>query len=337
MIANDRRGLKFRLWTGLFLFCILAFNVSPPSSAAVTNPPELVADINQQIGVEDGNPDSLVAIGPTVFFSVFDDFHGRELWKSDGTVAGTVLVADIAPGNRSSIPTLLTNINDTVFFVADDGVNGFELWQSDGTSAGTVLVADIAPGNSSSNPTLLTNVIGTLYFTADDGVNGRELWQSDGTAEGTVLVKDIFPEIDGVSGFPNSSFPDELTNVNGTLFFSADDGVNGKELWQSDGTAAGTMLVADILPSVQSSAPLVLTNVNGTLFFVADDGLNGVELWQSDGTSAGTVLVADILAGSGSSQPDDLTNVNGRCFSVLTTASTERSFGKATVPKPGQF
>src|SRR5256885_1520773 len=102
-----------------------------------------------------------------------------------------------------------------------------------------------------------------------------------------VLVKDI-------NASPGASFPHDLANVNGTLFFSANDGTHGDELWKSDGTAAGTVLVKDINPGSADSSPSDLTNVNGTLFFVADDGTNGRELWKSDGTAAGTVLVKDI-------------------------------------------
>ena len=79
--------------------------------------------------------------------------------------------------------------------------------------------------------------------------------------------------------------------MGGTLFFAADDGANGSELWKSDGTAAGTVLVKDITPgSRRGSCPSDLTNVNGTLFFAANDGTSGRELWKSDGTAAGTVL-----------------------------------------------
>ncbi|MEB3831575.1 ELWxxDGT repeat protein, partial [Phormidium sp. CCY1219] len=72
-----------------------------------------------------------------------------------------------------------------------------------------------------------------------------------------------------------------------------DDGTNGFELWKSDGTAAGTVLVKDIRSGSGSSNPSNLTNINGTLYFGADDGTNGFELWKSDGTAAGTVLVKD--------------------------------------------
>jgi ELWxxDGT repeat protein len=64
------------------------------------------------------------------------------------------------------------------------------------------------------------------------------------------------------------------------LFLWADDVVNGRELWKSDGTAAGTVLVGDIWSGSPSSFPAWLYYVNGTLFFSADDGVNGRELWK---------------------------------------------------------
>ena len=85
------------------------------------------------------------------------------------------------------------------------------------------------------------------------------------------MVKDINPG----SGGPD---PYHLTNVNGTLFFAGNDGVHGRELWKSNGTAAGTVLVKDINPAVQRPRTpyFELTNVNGTLFFQANDGVHGL-------------------------------------------------------------
>src|SRR5262249_52998179 len=138
---------------------------------------------------------------------------------------------------NSSSPSDLTNVNGTLFFTAYDG-NGTKLWKSDGTEAGTVVVSSVVWFLGS-----LTNFNGTLFFSADDGTNGRELWKSDGTAGGTVLVKDIYPGSTYYSSgynsgyIPNSSSPGNLTNVNGTLFFTAGDDTTGYELWKSDGTA----------------------------------------------------------------------------------------------------
>jgi ELWxxDGT repeat protein len=92
------------------------------------------------------NPSGLTAVDGTLFFSAFDDSRGEELWKSDGTEAGTVLVKDIEPGPGDSSPVHLTNVNGILFFSAFDDAHGFELWKSDGTKAGTVLVKDIEPG-----------------------------------------------------------------------------------------------------------------------------------------------------------------------------------------------
>jgi ELWxxDGT repeat protein len=117
---------------------------------------------------------------------------------------------------------------------------------------------------------------------------------SDSTGANVFLVKDI------LAGSESSS-PAALVDVNGTLFFTATDGINGNELWKSDSTAAGTVLVKDINSDSAGSGPSRLTNVNGTLFFTANDGTNGWELWKSDGTEAGTVLVKDLTPGSGSS------------------------------------
>jgi len=75
--------------------------------------------------------------------------------------------------------------------------------------------------------------------------------------------------------FSADSDPSQLVNINGTAFFGADNGINGNELWKSDGTPAGTVLVKDINPGLISSSIRNLTNVNGTLFFTTSDGTNG--------------------------------------------------------------
>jgi ELWxxDGT repeat protein len=102
-----------------------------------------------------------------------------------------------------------------------------------------------------------------------------------------------------------------LTNVSNTLFFAANDGTSGMELWKTDGTESGTKLVKDINPGSSSSSIGYLIRVYNTLFFVANNGINGTELWKSDGTTAGTVMVKDIRPGSMGGNPSALADVNG--------------------------
>jgi ELWxxDGT repeat protein len=238
------------------------------------------------------NPDKFVVVDGKVLFTADDGMHGRELWRTDGTEAGTVLVKDINAGPRGSFsePTLTAVVNGVMLFSADDGVHGSELWRSDGTAKGTVLVKDIGPGSA---PAFLGDslVVGnTLFFSATD-LSGAELWKSDGTEFGTVQVADINPG-------PAGSAPVRFTESSGIIFFVANDGTYGCELWRTDGTAAGTVLVKDVDPGQECiravgpygifvyTGPWSLTDVSGTLFFVQGDAL-----WKTDGTATGTAPV----------------------------------------------
>jgi ELWxxDGT repeat protein len=190
------------------------------------------------------NPSNLTAVGSTLFFTAYEDLNGTELWKSDGTDAGTVMVKDIATGDCdgspcSSVPEYLTAVGNTLYFSAYDDANGDELWKSDGTSGGTVLVKDIWVGPSSgSNPTNLTALGSTLYFSADDGTNRRELWKSDGTGAGTSMVENINPNVG------SGSAPMFFSASASTLFFRADNGTVGIELWALRPIASEDLLAA---------------------------------------------------------------------------------------------
>jgi ELWxxDGT repeat protein len=272
------------------------------------------------------SPRNLNVFNNKLYFSASDGVSGDELWVSDGTSAGTQLVADIEPNQSSSSPAQLIVLNNQLYFVAFNNASGRELWVTDGATNGTQLVKDINPSNSqyASRPRFLTVLNNQLYFTANDDVNGSELWVSDGTTTGTQLVADIDPIApDDIYLSRGNSFPDYLTAFNNKLYFAASDSIKGRELWVSDGTAAGTQLVKDINPGSNGSYPRPGNNgtypfnfveLNNKLYFVADDGINGAELWVTDGTSSGTQLVADI--NSGSSFPGYLTALNNKLFFV---------------------
>lgn len=283
---------------------------------------DLFADVNI-LGVSSSIGEA-VELGGETFFVADDGKTGSELWKTDGTEAGTVQVKDILPGPDTSSPSELTVVGGEIFFTALDDTNETDLWKTDGTESGTVLVYD-ANASSVYYLTQLTESGGKLFFTAEDATPGNEtgyeLWVSDGTSAGTQLVRDINPDQSVIDR------PQELTDVNGTLFFTSyDNGYYNRELWKSDGTAAGTVMVADLGidpgddlvdpsdddPTI-SSYPSGLTNVDGVLYFAAEDFELGIELFKSDGTEAGTVMVAD-LDPAGSSDPTELTAFNGEVF-----------------------
>jgi ELWxxDGT repeat protein len=261
---------------------------------------ELVADINDTPSYPATNPAAITEFNGFAVYSAETATTGRELWRSDGTLAGTSVIKDIVPGSGSANPVALTNVNGVLYFVATTPANGAELWRSDGTAAGTFLLKGIRAGSAGSSPQNLINVGGTLYFTANDGVHGTELWASDGTKAGTLLVRDIRT---GTAG----SSPSALIGCGGLVYFSANEGTAGHALWRSDGTAAGTIRI-----SAHSPSPLLeLTEVVGKVFFSKEDAATGRELWMTDGSLAGTTLVKNIKAGSSSSNPEELTNVNG--------------------------
>ena len=295
---------------------------------------ELLSDFNNVItneNLQSSTPNNFIDFNGIIYFSAKDTLHGRELWRTDGTNAGTWMVCDLI-ANASSNPSNfiifnnelyftssethclyktdgtsngtsvvynasginnLTIANGKLFFTASYGIYGNELFATDGSTSGTYLVKDIFPGNSSSFPSYLKEINGILYFSAMGSSNNLEVWKSDGTANGTVLVKDL--------NSSSSSYPYGYTYYNGYIYFGALVSSTGRELYRTDGTTAGTSLFKDIYSGSGSSNPNNLTVLNGSLFFFASDGTNGKELWKTDGTVAGTFMLKDIWPGSLSS------------------------------------
>ncbi|HYO58382.1 ELWxxDGT repeat protein [Archangium sp.] len=321
----------------------------------------LVKDIRP--GPQGSEATWLTVLGGTLFFVADDGVHGPELWKSDGTEEGTVLVEDLVPGVQGSGLGSLAVFRNVLYFVADGGSHDAELWKSDGTESGTERIATVRviesdpgeqslrgltpagdslyffagseyakqwdlwksdgsgpgtvrvrtlnrdPADYAAGPVTLTSAGGLVFFRAGDG---GSLWRSDGSAGGTFVIK-------------NSSDVRFLTNLKGTLLFTAWDDASGFELWRSDGTVAGTVLVEDIRPGRDGSAPSWLTVVDGKVLFNAETAEEGRELWSTDGTREGTMLLHDIVPGPGSSEPSWLTPVGPRVFFITDdgTSGTE--------------
>jgi ELWxxDGT repeat protein len=207
-----------------------------------------------------------------------------------------------------------------VLFASGDTTHGVELWHHSGTGNTTRLI-DEYPGPISSYPTEITRrspLTGNTWFvartkTARGTELGRELvyYPSLPSSFAGRWVKDIR------SG-TSSSHPSQLTLVGPRLFFTADDGIAGTELWTSLGTIASTVRVKDILPGATGSFPSGLIAYKKSLFFAATTS-DGTELWKSNGTAAGTVLVKNIRTGSASSAPGEFALFNKNLYFAATT------------------
>jgi len=278
----------------LLSFCLL-FSCCFQVVHSQARSPYLVKDIvSEQRNAMHSNIASMVQMGSMLYFQATDGDRGTELWKSDGTTAGTVILKDILDGYGSSNPTNLTVVGSTIYFSASTGDNlGKELWKTDGTAGGTVLVKDLYEGASSSNPTNFMVLGQTLYFFANYA-GGYGLWKSDGTTNGTVLLSNSIPPI---PQYYESAIHSAV--MNSVLYFNAYTANTEAQLWKTDGTVSGTILVKSYASSYPYIGPMTVLNSN--LYFAADDNAYGGELRKSDGTTAGTVLVKDIKPGTGDS------------------------------------
>lgn len=253
----------------------------------------------------------LTNVNGTVFFTTgTDNDYGAELWKTDGTTSGTVMVKDINPGGLGSSPSNLTSDGGKLYFSANDG-RGTQLWVSDGTANGTkaiinstgALLSPVSPspvGRNDISPFAVMNDI--LFFSASASTSGNELFKYDPShpASGVVLLKDIIPGAD-------SSNPFDLTAAGNTLYFSA-TGLNGdQQLWKSDGTKSGTTMVKSMGKGVPTDFTSFADGGGQLLFSYYNE--KGRELWRSNGTDTGTIMLKDIHQGYRSSNPSVITHL----------------------------
>lgn len=327
-------------------------------SDGTTNGTVLLKDINPNGDSFQGAYQVLIWANNTFFFTADNGTNGVELWKSDGTEVGTSMIKDINPGAQGSTPQFGIYHNGELFFDASNGVVSRELFKSDGTEAGTVLVKDISqsvvnpslPGSffvynnelyfiarpfgfgvfclhKTDGTTLGTNPVsssvfsqsyaqivqfnGNMFLRGQTTNNNLELAKSDGTSIGTVLLNEINPN--------GASIPQRFCVANNLLFFTANDGTNGEELWKTDGST--NSLVKDIFTGSANSNSEFLTSYNNSIFFRSNDGINGDELWKSDGTTNGTSMFVDLNPGAASSSPYNLFVFNDELYFAASDGS----------------
>jgi ELWxxDGT repeat protein len=270
------------------------------------------------------------------------------LWRTDGTAAGTFVIAPVAPFQDLTTLFFGSGTNGTILFFA--GSPATDLWATDSSIAGTV---KLASGVSSD----ALREFGGHYYFSTIAASPAQVWTSDGTAATTKMLAQIPGSVSGsssgIAGDANQVFVRNMTSTltgsvyridraslqltnllnysfstiatygngvfafaRGKLYFDNEDPQNGREIWTSDGTVAGSALLKDIAAETQtqSSNPADFVSFNGQLFFTADDGITGREVWHSDGTSQGTTLLVDANPGAAGSSPSDLSVANGALY-----------------------
>ena len=279
-------------------------------------------------------------VGAAVVFGANDGKLGEELWRSDGTAAGTQLLQDLQSTAASSRPRPIGEINGIHVFAATDGVRGAELWSTDGTAANTkrLPLPAGAPNGSGQQGTALGRYLyfvnvpwGELWRTDGTGQgtsriartatsfrstqlvrvgnrlffgSGAQLWVSDGSVAGTKIVATFtIRPLFGVG-------PVELTAFRNKIWFVTEDkGV--RSLWSSDGTKAGTVRFA-----TPGNDPTGLAAAGSRLYFSNSEARTGTELWSTDGTIAGTTIARDIAAGTFGSYPRSITGLGDKVYFV---------------------
>jgi ELWxxDGT repeat protein len=226
-------------------------------------------------------------MGGSMYFWANDGVHGCELWKSDGTEAGTTLVKDINPGADGSVAFSgfynvvgMAVMGDKLYFTArDTSVAGalLQLWRTDGTEAGTERITELEQSTAMTMTAVSASSTQLFFLAGDYG----PVWRTDGTAAGTRMIA------------TNAFIPGDLSVVGERAFFTAITATYGGALWTSDGTLAGTVQLLDL----SYRPPGGRRGPDGKYYFALYN--NGAyEPWISDGTQAGTHRITTVPGGA---------------------------------------
>jgi len=288
-----------------------------------------------------------LSAGTKSYFLANVTTSGQQVWVTDGTAAGTHQVTNIADTNGTS-PALLGLIGTNLIFADYASDNTMQLYLTDGTAAGTSTLSSFAQNQYGLvSDSIALNGKVYVALNSSLSCCEPDLWATDGTSAGTVRIdsNEGYPTFhlqpSSLEAFGNSvalltdtenegvqlslvnttsnaltiletsagaSYGSTIAAMDGFILYLSGSANSGLELWQSDGTLPGTVLVMNMGQGVQFSQlgqDLVVTRVGDRAIFQSENAQNGPQLWSSDGTASGTVplIATPTPSGSGYSQP----------------------------------
>ncbi len=234
----------------------------------------------------------------TLFFTANDGTNGRELWKTNGTLATTTMVRNIyqdTAGAQSSNPTLLTVSGDKVFFKAVDGpsaANDSELWVSASPFTDATKLTSFANASDIANIHAVNSQI--LFTGSEDNMVTNAIYKSDGSVSGTVRLRG------GILNADTPSFHSLYANLGDYVFFvlnwNSAANILGSELWATNRAIEGTQILKDIYSGngngVANHNDFAV--VGNNLVFVANNGTNGSELWSTNKYAVAPTMLENI-------------------------------------------
>lgn len=290
----------------------------------------------------------------------------RELFLTDGTTGGSVLLGDLRPGAAGSFPRDFVSARDKVFFTATANGTTRSLWVTDGSASGTHNLAAEAAARS-----VITTPEGDAFFRAPvPGITALALWETDGTIAGTQAIRDNEARIvipspkhaivilgeDAVfvrdSGelelwitdgsregtrqiHPTQRFSDfgEIVSVGNLVYFVAEEGLYGRELWSTDGSDESTRLVSDLSnENGHLNWSLELTGTSGEVYFAASDTHGGTEPWRFGLVEGSPQPLADLVPGGASSAPTSFTKAGDTVIFVAKDAAGNKQLWSVDDP-----
>ncbi|MCB9787714.1 MAG: hypothetical protein H6744_13610 [Deltaproteobacteria bacterium] len=225
------------------------------------------------------SPEYLTAFQGKLYYSNRDVDHGQELWVSDGTAVGTQMAEDILVGTASGQPSGLIVIGDLLYFAArfdppqgEAGLKGQlepHIYDGDIVTRLGDFNGEFGSGPTAFLPVSNPSGTWTVYYGNDDDLAG-----TSGTA--LMRINDTASKTERIAFFEPYAFAGAPPATNGAFwFFGATTAEAGGELWRTDGTPEGTVLVEDIRAGALGAGLSGLRGLGDRVCFVADDGTHG--------------------------------------------------------------